>query len=529
MPVPAAALSPGTLVLGRYRPLRPLGSGGAGSVWLARDEPDGRDVALKIVSREGTLGPRAEREAAAVAQLRHERCLRVYALARDAEHVYIAYEYVRGHTLRHALRERTLGDRGLVEAAAQILDGLAHAHARGIVHRDVKPPNILLEDGPGLSVRILDFGLALVREEETLTAVGDIPGTLAYISPERLRGETAGPPADVWAVGVLLWEGLAGKHPFWGGTLIETANAIQRGAPSLAGERPDLPKRLVRLVDAALAADPRRRPSAARLAGDLRAVLASPRPAPARTRGARLRRRAPIAHIATGAAAVAFAAWTATALPFYPSGWWAGLAATAGCLAPWAPRTALALALAVPILPLGNYALGLALVYAVAAALWLAIGWREPRAGLFVVLGPLVGPLAALGFLPLAGQVVRSPVRRAAQVAGAVLAAAAVASLSHLDELRIRGESGALPVARALWRALVAHPDPPLEALALAAAAVLLPFCRGRGAWPAAGFGAGMLALTVLPTHGVPTLPLALAAWLTAAALAAEPLVRERH
>src|SRR5205823_14329538 len=127
----------------------------------------------------------------------------------------------------------------LVEAAAQVLDGLAHAHGRGIVHRDVKPANVLLEEGDGISIRILDFGLALIREEETLTAVGDIPGTLAYISPERLRGRTAGPAADVWAVGVLLWEGLAGRHPFWGGTLLDTARSIQSGAPSLATVRAD--------------------------------------------------------------------------------------------------------------------------------------------------------------------------------------------------------------------------------------------------------------------------------------------------
>src|SRR5438128_1576708 len=107
-----AALAPGTLVLGRYRPLRPLGSGGSGSVWLARDEETGLDVALKIVPREGTLGPRAEREAAAVAHLRHPRCLRVYARARDGNHVYIAYEYVPGRTLREALREGELDDEG---------------------------------------------------------------------------------------------------------------------------------------------------------------------------------------------------------------------------------------------------------------------------------------------------------------------------------------------------------------------------------------------------------------------------------
>src|SRR5712692_9267547 len=148
----AAAVAPGSLVLGRYRPLRPLGSGGSGSVWLARDER--------------TVGPRAEREAAAVAQLRHRRCLRVYARARDGNHVYIVYEYVPGRTLREALRAGAIGDEAALEAAVQILEGLAHAHRGGIVHRDVKPANVLLEDGPELSVRLLDFGLALMLEEE---------------------------------------------------------------------------------------------------------------------------------------------------------------------------------------------------------------------------------------------------------------------------------------------------------------------------------------------------------------------------
>src|SRR5213079_1174105 len=179
-PMSNAALVPegSDLVLGRYRPLRPLGSGGSGSVWLARDERTGLDVALKIVPREGKAATRAEREALAAARLRHERCLRAYGLERDSQNVYIAYEYVPGQTMRQALRAGQLDDAGAVETAAQVLEGLAHAHARGIVHRDVKPSNVLLAEGDELSARLLDFGLAQLAEEESLTATGDVPGTL---------------------------------------------------------------------------------------------------------------------------------------------------------------------------------------------------------------------------------------------------------------------------------------------------------------------------------------------------------------
>src|SRR5262249_19205015 len=133
----AAAVSEARLILGRFRPLKPLGSGGSGSVWLARDEQSGLQVALKIVAREGNAGTRAEREAATAARLRHPRCLRAFTLARDDEHVYIAYEYVPGRTLRDAMRAATIPDRAVLELGAQILDGLAHAHEQGIVHRDV--------------------------------------------------------------------------------------------------------------------------------------------------------------------------------------------------------------------------------------------------------------------------------------------------------------------------------------------------------------------------------------------------------
>ena len=267
----AYALPAPDLVLDRYRPLRPLGRGGSGSVWLARDERTGLEVALKIVPREGKRASRAAREMEAASRLRHERCVRAYDFGGDSGHVYIAYEYVQGSTLREALRSGQIGDRDAVEAAAQILDALAHAHRLGIVHRDVKPSNVLVEESARISVRLLDFGLAQFDEADTLTAVGDVPGTLAYIAPERLRGGDATAASDVWAVGVLLWESLAGEHPFWGVPLPQVAAAIEAGAPPL-GDRPRatcLPA-IADAVSSALAIEPSRRPSAERLAAELR-------------------------------------------------------------------------------------------------------------------------------------------------------------------------------------------------------------------------------------------------------------------
>src|SRR6185437_5107802 len=124
MPRVSTAAVAQELILGRYRPLRPLGSGGMGHVWLARDEQNGLDVALKIVAREGKAAVRAEREARAAAALRHPRCQRIYALARDPGHIYIAYEYIPGHTMRQALAAGALDDGDAVEVAAQVLEAL---------------------------------------------------------------------------------------------------------------------------------------------------------------------------------------------------------------------------------------------------------------------------------------------------------------------------------------------------------------------------------------------------------------------
>jgi serine/threonine-protein kinase len=527
----AAAASSQHLVLGRYRPLKPLGTGGSGSVWLARDERSGLDVALKIVPREGKAGMRAEREAKAAAALRHARCLRAYSLGRDPSHVYIAYEYVPGRTLREAIRAGDLTDKQVVEAAAQILEGLAHAHARGIVHRDVKPANVMLADDAGIDVRILDFGLALMQDEHTLTARGDVPGTLAYISPERLRGEPARPAADVWAVGVILWEALAGRHPFWDGSPMEVQKAILSGPPPLEQLRPDLPPPVLEVVASALFHNPSHRPSADSLAVQLRDLVRRERRkrgSGPRTPAVRSRAALPARLLPAGLAAVV-TGWSATALPFYPAGWPAGLAAVAAALTLARERAGLAFALAVPFFPLGNVSLGLALAYAAAAAAWLALAWRDPRNGLLFAVGPLLAPLAALGLLPLAAQRARGPLRRAATVAAGVLLAAVVAGLRHTElplglgrpplGLGVVGSERPTAVATALWRALEAHPGVLVEALVLAAAAAGLPHVRGRGPWPIALFGGALLALTVLPANGVAVAPLVAGTWLTCAAL----------
>ena len=537
------------LVIGRYRPVRPLGSGGMGHVWLARDEVSGLDVALKIVGREGKAAARAEREAAAAAALRHPRCQRIYALARDPGHVYIAYEYVPGRTLREAVRAGQLNDASAVEAAAQLCEALAHAHGRGIVHRDVKPANVLLAESEEIDVRLLDFGLAQMAEFDTITAHGDVPGTLAYISPERLRGEGGTGAADIWAVGVILWETLAGRHPFWEGGPIGTSRRIQEGAPPLEEERPDLPRALCEIVSRALVVNPAKRPRADRLANDLRSFPRrrtrekGPKPpkpptvddvAPAEPRDLLLA-AATIARdrVVPGALAAASTTWVASALPFYPAGWAVGLGAAAGALAAVAPRAGLTVTLAIFFFPLANVSLGLAVAYAAVALAWLALSWRDARAGLIVATGPLLAPLGLLAAVPLAAQLARGGLRRAAQAGAAVLVAAVVAAVRGAElpfedapppaDLGIAGSDRPVAVAHALWSQLAAHPVLIAEAIVAAAAAALLPYARRRGPWTAVLYAGGLLAAAALAAPATPVLPLVLVAWATAAALIVEP------
>jgi hypothetical protein len=482
-------------------------------------------VTVKIVPREGKSESRARREARAMAQLDHERCLHAYACGRDRENVYIAYEYVPGKTFREALRAGELNDDDAIEAAAQILEGLAHAHARGIVHRDVKPANVLLADEPAISVRILDFGLARYAEAETLTAIGDVPGTLAYIAPERLHGDTATPAGDVWSVGVMLHEALSGRHPFWRTSLADTAEAIAQGPPPLRDARPDLPQPVLAAIDRALALDPARRPSAAKLARMLRRSRDTGGGATTAFVETVERRFAP------PALAGIYAGASATLIPFYPTHWAPVLGVLAALLTYFRPRTGVAVALAIPALPLGNVSIALALLYGAGALAWFLLNAREPERATFVVVGPLLGPLGALAVLPLLLRNGRSTLARGLQAGSAVLLAALAAGLRGAPlpltgdrpplGLGLAGSDRPGAAAEALWSALSAHPALLIEAVVIGAATALLPRAERHSLWGLAVFGAVFLGGALLAAPTVAALPIVLGCWLTVGVLAA--------
>ena len=524
MAATAAARPAAGLLLGRYRTLRPLGTGGSGSVWLALDERTGREVALKVVSRDGIAGDRAEREAAVAARLRHRSCQRTIGLTSDDRHVYIISEYVPGRTLRDVLRAGELPESAAIEAAAQILEALAHAHRRGIVHRDVKPANVLLADGAEVSARLLDFGLAQLAGAEALTAAGHIPGTLAYISPERLDGDAAGPASDVWAVGVMLWEALAGWHPFRARSLAATAEKIKEGAPPLGAVRKDLPRPLLAAVDRALELEPARRPSAEALAEDLRRTTG--RTAPGRARP-RTRPRPPAwprvaVRFGPPVLAALFAGWSAAAFPFFPSGGAVVLAAAAALAMLAEPRAGLVFAFAVPVLPLGNVSRGLALVYLAAATAWFLAHARRPRWALLFCLGPLLGPLYALGALPLAVQVARRRLHCSLQAAVGVLAANVVWGPRPVS---FAGADSPISVAAALARSLTDRPDVIATAAVLAGVAFLLPIAR-RFPPALAALAAAASGALVVAAPGPASAAAAVWIWLSCAAVARREYAR---
>jgi len=309
-------------LLGRYRIDARLGEGGMGVVWRAHDLQLGRDVALKVLpdSRVADADSRARllREARAAAALGHPNIVTVYDVGEADGHVFIAMEFVPGRTLSEVIGHDGVPVVEAVRLGVQIAAALAHAHERGVVHRDVKPSNVIVT--PSGVARVLDFGIAtwVVSDHSDtvtvgLTQAGSLVGTPGAMAPEQWRGERADPRTDVWAFGVLMYTLLTGAPPFQGRTTYELATAISTSEPPVLPAR--VPPALRALVTRCLEREPERR---FRSASELHAALemiaagtspvaAEPVPPASERHGGRLRPAA----VAVGVAVAVIAALVA--------------------------------------------------------------------------------------------------------------------------------------------------------------------------------------------------------------------------
>ena len=332
---------PGDLIADRYELEELVGTGGMSSVFRAHDRQLERLVAVKILHEHYATDPeyleRFRREARAVAKLSHPNIVTVIDRGDDGGRQYIVFEHVEGENLKElVLRSGRLPVRRALELALAIADGLAFAHDHGLVHRDVKPQNVLL-NGEG-EVKVTDFGIARsLHMDHGVTQTGTVLGTGEYLAPEQASGKPVSAATDVYSLGVVLWELLAGDVPFVGENFVAVAlRHVNEPAPSLRERRPDVTPRLEAAVARALAKDPASRfPSMTAFAKELRACLAevdgdappppaeddvaltlvtppaqAPARAPARPRRARSRRRRPWAWalLALAVAGAAFAA-----------------------------------------------------------------------------------------------------------------------------------------------------------------------------------------------------------------------------
>jgi serine/threonine-protein kinase len=274
--------------LSHYEVVEPLGAGGMGQVYRARDLRLGRDVAIKILppdrTRDETSRRRFQREAMAASSLNHPNIITIYEINSEDDTDFIAMECVHGSTLSSRIRRGPLGLDEAVDYASQIADALVKAHAAGIVHRDLKPGNVMITDD-GL-VKVLDFGLAKfdmssvntqtgTGEQQldlTVTTPGAVTGTVAYMSPEQARGDHVDSRSDVFSFGIVLFEMLSGQLPFMGPNTIAILHNIHFSPPrNLLELRRDAPPPLVALVNQMLEKPPEQRPSTAEIATMLHA------------------------------------------------------------------------------------------------------------------------------------------------------------------------------------------------------------------------------------------------------------------
>jgi hypothetical protein len=266
----------GMEIAGRYRLDRRLGAGGMSTVYLGVDLVLERPVAVKLLAEhlaeDDGFVARFRREALAAAKLVHPNIVQVYDSGRDpdANRHYIVMEYVEGETFAQVLRARqTLPVREATGIVSQACQGLEYAHRHEVIHRDVKPGNLLI-NRDGL-VKLADFGIAKAAEDSKITQLGSVLGTAAYLSPERAKGQEATPSTDVYSLGVVLYQALAGRVPYESGSLTELALRQQEGEPEpLSVVNSEVGPELSRVVSRTLAADPAERYGSAR---DLRVAV----------------------------------------------------------------------------------------------------------------------------------------------------------------------------------------------------------------------------------------------------------------
>src|SRR5439155_21632478 len=213
--------------------------------------------------RVGTDDDRGGREARVAARLNHPSVVAMYELGADEHNLYLVSELVDGRTLAELIAEDALSDRDVARMGAALCDGLTHAHQRGMIHRDVKPQNVMVVAEPAAGAgfaKLTDFGVAHLAES-VLTKTGDVVGTLAYTAPEQAEGERITEAVDVYALALTLYEGWTGSNPVKARGPAATARNLGRSLPRLRSRRRDLPERLCQAIDAALDPRPDRRPS----------------------------------------------------------------------------------------------------------------------------------------------------------------------------------------------------------------------------------------------------------------------------
>ena len=302
----------GELIAGRYEIDKLVGSGGMSNVFRAHDRLLERTVALKILheqfTRDDDYVERFRREARAVAQLTHPNIVTVIDRGEQEGRQFIVFEYVEGHNLKELTASGPLEVHDAIGVSLQVAHALAFAHERGLVHRDVKPQNVLVnEEG---QAKVTDFGIARSLDVHGVTQTGTVLGTSDYIAPEQAQGRQVDPRTDIYSLGVVLYELLTGEVPFRGDNFVAVAmRHVNEPAPSVLERRPDCPLRLELAVGRAMAKDPAERfESMGELGTELDACLAEvdgrgdggatmiipPQPRPRRQRAPRSKRHVPV-------------------------------------------------------------------------------------------------------------------------------------------------------------------------------------------------------------------------------------------